>query len=161
VYVVATSAALLALVALISGYVPPRPLQAIGLMLWSSLVLLAISLFGSTFMPTLANSVVVFLMFGLSWLGGFVEAIGTTLESEPMVTLGIVASLIIPSDALWRGASYYLQPVSLIVMQSSSRGGGTIFSSATPPAPAMLVWSAVYLVGMIVAAVVTFDRRDL
>src|SRR5438045_9257681 len=37
--------------------------------------------------------------------------IGSIFSNQPMVNAGILASLLIPSDALWKGASFHLQPV--------------------------------------------------
>lgn len=161
VYVGAMGAGLLLIVGTIAGYSPPDPARALGLMLWEAWLLLALSLLGGSALPTLANGVAVFLLFGLAWIGGLIEAIGGALQSDAMVNLGIATSLLVPNDALWRAASYYLQPVALLAAQSAGPGAGIPFVSSTPPAPAMLLWSAGYLLAALVGAVALFGRRDL
>jgi Cu-processing system permease protein len=160
-YMLGTTALVLAVAMAISGYVPPRPLHAVALMVCSALLMLAVSLAGSTFLPTLSNGVVAFLLFGIGWMGGFVESLGIAMDSTAMVNIGIVTSLIVPSDALWRAASFYLQPAALLAVQSATQNPGLAFASGTPPAPAMLAWSAIYLVGMVCLAVAIFNKRDV
>ncbi len=160
-YVTISAVGLLLVVQWISGYVPPSPLRAVGLMVWSALLMMVLSLAGSTVLPTISNGVVCFLLFGLGWLGGFVEALGTSLENRAMIQIGVVTSLFIPNDALWRAASYYLQPSTLLILQSSGGGASIPFASPAPPATAMLVWASLYLIALIVAAVAIFDRRDI
>ena len=69
-------------------------------------------------------------------------------------------SLILPSDALWRGASYYLESPSMLAVLGAARGGIPFFSS-TPPAPALVVWAVGYVVVILAGAVLAFRRRDL
>src|SRR5205823_5437325 len=104
VYVGAMSALLLVIARLIAGYQPADAGRAVALMMLGSLLLLTVSLFGSTLMSTLANGVVVFTLFGLAWLGGIIEFIGGLLDNGTMVNLGIAVSLLIPSDGIWRAA---------------------------------------------------------
>src|SRR4030081_2919377 len=84
-------------------------------------LLLIISLFGSTLMPPLANGVIVFTLLGLAWLAGIIDCVGRLLQNAPdttgsdaMLNIGIGVSLLLPSDALWRGASYYLEVPSML-----------------------------------------------
>jgi ABC-type transport system involved in multi-copper enzyme maturation permease subunit len=145
----------------------PDPLNALGLMLLEGLLLLTLSLFGSTLMPTLANGVVVFTLLGLAWLGGIIEFVGRLLSNAPdstggvaMVNIGTAVSLLLPSDALWRGASFYLESPSLISVLSVARGGIPFFS-ANPPATPMIVWSIGYIAVVLAGSVVAFRKRDL
>ena len=85
-------------------------------------LLLTAGLLGSSFLPTLANAVVLFSLFGLAWLGGIVEFIGQAVANQTLVNLGVVVSLVFPSDAVWRAASYYLQP-PLFLGEAATRGG--------------------------------------
>lgn len=167
VYTAAMTGAVLLIARLIAGYEVPDPFTALGLMLLDGLLLLTLSLFGSTLMPTLANGVVVFTLLGLAWLGGIIEFVGRLLANAPdstgaqaMVNIGTVVSLILPSDALWRGASYYLESPSLLAVVGVTRGGMPFFS-ATPPASAMVVWSAGYVLVVLFGAVLAFRNRDL
>ncbi|MBI2938936.1 MAG: ABC transporter permease [Chloroflexi bacterium] len=160
-YVVVMSLALMAIAYFVTDFLPPAPLAAIGLMVLVTLVLLSLSTLGGTFLPTLANGVGLFLLYGLAWLGGMVETLGAALRSDTMVHIGIVVSLLIPSDVLWRSASFYLQPAAILAMQNVSTGGVVPFASATPPAAPMLIYTVLYTLGALGLAIAVFNRRDL
>jgi Cu-processing system permease protein len=166
-YVVAMTGAILLVARLVAGYEVPDPGPALLLMLLESVLLLTVSLFGSTLMPTLANGVVVFTLVGLAWLAGIIEFVGRLLQSAPdstggdaLLNIGTTVSLLLPSDALWRGASYYLESPTLLAAMGASRGGIPFFSS-TPPATALVVWAVGYVVVVLCAAVLAFGKRDL
>jgi Cu-processing system permease protein len=160
VYVAVMAWSLLMVSRAISGYEAPHPLQAIALMSLSAVVLLTVSLLGSSALSTLANGVLVFSLFGLAWLAGIIEVIGNAFGNQSMVTLGIVVSLIVPSDAIWRGASFYLQSPIALAGLSASRDS-LPFASAVPPTPALIVWSVIHVCVALASAVVIFSRRDL
>ena len=106
VYIVAMTGLVLLIARGISGYEVPDPLPALALMLLEGVLLLTVSLLGSTLLSTLANGVVVFTLLGLAWLGGIIEVVGRLLDNnETLLNVGTVVSLLLPSDALWRGAS--------------------------------------------------------
>jgi ABC-type transport system involved in multi-copper enzyme maturation permease subunit len=166
-YIVSMTGLILLVARSIAGYEVPDPGPALLLMLLEGVLLLTISLFGSSLMPTLANGVVVFTLLGLAWLAGIIEFVGRLLQNAPdttggdaMLNIGITVSLLLPSDALWRGASYYLESPSLLAMLSVSRGGIPFFSS-TPPATALVVWSIGYVAVVLGGAVLAFRHRDL
>jgi ABC-type transport system involved in multi-copper enzyme maturation permease subunit len=145
---------------LISGYTTPDPVRATLLMMLASIVLLTLSLLGSTVLSTLANGVVVFSLFGLAWLAGIIEVIGGALSNDAMLNIGTAVSLLIPSDAVWRGASYYvLSPLYLAGLQSTA--DGLPFVGNNPPATALVLWALIYPLVMLGAAVLTFSHRDL
>ena len=159
-YVGLMDALLLVLARLIAGYETPDPPRAIALMILSSIVLLTLSLWGSTLLSTLANGVVVFSLFGVAWLAGIIENLGGLIANDAMVNLGIAVSLLIPNDAVWRGASYYIQ--SPAALSAASAGRNPIpFASLDPPTAPLIVWAALYVVVCLGGAVLSFARRDL
>ena len=159
VYVGLMAGLLLLSARLISGYATPDPLRATLLMMLASIVLLTVSLFGSTLLSTLANGVVVFTLFGLAWLAGIIEWIGGALSNEAMLNIGTAVSLLIPSDAIWRGASYYIQ--SPLFLAALSAQEGIPFAGTSPPAAPLVVWGLLYPLLLLSGAVLTFARRDL
>jgi len=165
-YVVMMSAALLLTARVVAGYRPGDAAGVVGLMVLQVLILLAVSLLGSTVLPTLANGVVMLVLFGLAWLGGIIGFVGTIPPgNELMANLGTAVSLLLPADAVWRGASYHILPPSFLVASSFAGGGGQEiglpFGSTTPIAPAMLAWALAYPVACLALAVAAFRRRDL
>jgi Cu-processing system permease protein len=167
VYIVAMTGLVLLVARLIAGYEVPDPTPALLLMLLEGVLLLTLSLFGSTLMPTLANGVIVFTLLGLAWLAGIIEFVGRLLANAPdstgsnaMLNIGTAVSLLLPSDALWRGASYYLESPSMLAVLGASRGGIPFFSTLPPP-PAIVIWSLGYVVVILGGAVLAFRSRDL
>jgi ABC-2 type transport system permease protein len=163
-YVVVMSAALLLCARVVAGYEPGSAVRTIGLMILQVLVLLAVSVLGSTVLPTLANGVVMLALFGLAWLGGVIGFVGTVPPgNELLANLGTAVSLLLPADAVWRGASYHVLPPSLLVASSfADRGDIQLpFASTAPIAPAMLAWAVAYPLACLALAVAAFRRRDL
>jgi Cu-processing system permease protein len=163
-YVLVMSGSLLLIARVVAGYEAGDAVRVTGLMILEVLILLAVSLLGSTVLPTLANGVVMLTLFGLAWLGGIIGFVGTIPPgNEVMANLGTAVSLLLPADAVWRGASYHVLPSSLLVASSfvSSEEGGLPFGSTSPIAPAMLTWAVAYPVACLALAVASFRRRDL
>lgn len=163
VYVVGMAGALLLIARVVAGYEPVSPVRTLALLTLEVLFLVSVGMLGSTLLPTLGNGVLTFSLFGLAWLGGIVELIGTAVGNIGMANVGTAVSLAFPSDALWRGASYFAQSPTFLA-QTGAVGqvsGGIPFASTSPPALAIILWSAGYLLVVAVAARATFSRRDL
>ena len=159
-YVVMMAGLLLLAARLISGYSTPDPVRATLLVALAALALLTLSLLGSTLLSTLANGVVVFTLFGMAWLAGIIEFVGTALRNDAMINAATAVSLLMPADAIWRGASYYVQsPLFLAVLSSAT--SGIPFASTTPPATSMLLWAVLYVAACLAGAAFSFSRRDL
>jgi Cu-processing system permease protein len=158
-YVAVMATALLLVARVVADYRPVDPVRAVLLMALEAVLLLTVGLLGSTFLPTLANGVVLFSLFGLAWMGGIVEFVGDTVGNQTMVDLAVAVSLLFPSDAIWRAASYYLQPPTFLGAAVSR--GGIPFAALTPPTAALLAWSLAYPAAALLGALRTFARRDL
>ncbi|HEV2871473.1 MAG TPA: ABC transporter permease subunit [Actinomycetota bacterium] len=164
VYVVVMSAALLLVARVVAGYQPGDASRVVALMVLEVLILLAVSLLGSTVLPTLANGVVMLALFGLAWLGGIIGFVSTIPPgNELMANLGTAVSLLLPADAVWRGASFHLLPPSFLALSSFANGEevGLPFGSTSPMTGAMLAWAIAYPVASLALAVAAFRRRDL
>jgi len=158
-YVAVMGGLIPALAWLISGYQAFDPLRALGLMALGAILLLTVSLLGSTLFSTLANGVIAFTLFGLAWLGGIIEFTGGVVENPSMVNLGIVISLLVPSDAVWKAASFYAQ--SPLFLAIGGARGNVPFIGSAPPTPAMMAWALAYPIVFLLLAVRVFARRDL
>jgi Cu-processing system permease protein len=163
-YVVVMSTALLLVARVVAGYQPGDASRVVALMVLEVLILLAVSLLGSTVLPTLANGVVMLALFGLAWLGGIIGFVSTIPPgNELMANLGTAVSLLLPADAVWRGASFHLLPPSFLALSSFANGEevGLPFGSTSPMTGAMLAWAIAYPVACLALAVAAFRRRDL
>lgn len=141
---------------LIGDYTPPNVLRAYGLILLVALILLSLTMLGSTLFSTVANGVIVFMLYGMAITGGLVEQIGTALDNDVLVRIGVIVSVLVPSDSMWRLASYLVQPRIAVNFM-----GPTPFGTTVPPS-ALAVWYSVgYTVIMLCLAMLRFQRRDL
>ena len=136
------------------GYTPPNPLAGLLLLMLEALVLLSLSMLGGTRLSTLTNGVLLFMLYGVAFIGAWVEQIGALLQSHAAVNVGIVTSLLMPVEALWRRASYLMQPP---IMSSIP----TPFSGTSPPSQAMVIYAALYAAAALALAMRIFSRRDL
>lgn len=146
----------------VSGFVPPNPLL-VGVYLFAEgAILLTLALLLSTRLSPIATGVVGIAIFGTAWLAGVVGSLGTTFKIASLRTVGEVSRYILPTDGLWRGAIYYLEPQSFIANRLAGvESNGNPFFSQGPPSWAYLVWVAVWFLAVLVAGIVSFDRREL
>ncbi len=149
--------ALIGIVWAITHYLPPNPLPAILLIMLEGLVVLTLSILGGTRLPALANGVVVFMLYGLAFIAGWIEQIGAMLRNEAAINTGIVVSLFMPSEAMWKRAAYIMQPPFL----SNLGLDATPFGAASTPSPLMVGYAVLYVVAALALAVRLFSRRDL
>src|SRR5215208_4456724 len=90
-------------------YLPPHLPSGLSLIYLEALLMMTISLSCSSAMSALATGGAVFGLYGLAFIGGWIEQFGSLLQNQTAVKVGIVTSLIIPSEALWRRASFEMQ----------------------------------------------------
>jgi len=156
VYATALAAALLLGSRLVLGVTPPGVVPGVLLIDLSVLTLSALTLLTSTLMHTLTAGVAMVMAYALAWTGGVLHALGELLNIDVLATLGRDTRLLVPSDALWKAASYFLQPAAM----RSQEGPNPLFG-VTAPAPAFLLYAGVYVVVVFLAAGLAFQRRDL
>lgn len=161
VYVTLLSVGLLVGVRVITGFTPPQPWHAIALMDLNVLLLLTLTILGGTIFTTLSNGIGVFLLYGLGWAGGILRSIGSFTDTPLLVRLGHWSEFVMPADALWKGASYYLQTEQLLMFQRYSRGGGNPFIGSDPPSVTLVAWTLAYVILTLLAALALFRKRDL
>lgn len=117
-------------------------------------VLTATFLFGTWF-STLTNGVVVLGLHGLAFIGGWLEQIGTVTQSDRLVTLGILSSIIMPSESVWRRASYVMQSSTSRALDFSP------FATRSAPSGVMMLYAVLYLLVALSVALYHFRQRDL
>ena len=139
----------------IAGARPHNTERGALLVFLECLLLLTVTFACGTRFSTLANGVIVLGLHGLAFMGGWIEQIGAMTTSPRLVTLGIVSSLIMPSESMWRRASFEMQSSLTRSIQF------TPFSNASAPSPAMVGYAALYLLIALVVALYNFQERDL
>jgi len=138
-----------------SDYLPRNMLTGLSLIYLESLLVMTISLAGSSAMPALATGGMVFGLYGLAFLGGWIEQIGSLIPNPTAVQIGIVTSLMIPTEALWRRAAYEMQS------PLASTLGISPFGAFSVPSVLMIVYAIVYLFIVLGIAINTFQHRDI
>jgi Cu-processing system permease protein len=140
---------------LLAGYLPSNALLGLGLMGFNVLLLLSVSLMGGAVLSTLANGALVFGLYGLAFIGGWIEQFGSLLQNHAAINIGILCSLILPSEALWKRAAYEMQSPLVAAL------GVSPFSATSVPSPLMVVYAILYAALALGMAVRLFGRRDL
>lgn len=144
------------LVYLISGYRAANLPGGLAMIWLNSILLLGVSLLGGTMLSTLANGVLAFGLYGVAFVGGWVEQIGAFVQNQTAVNVGIITSLIIPSEALWKRAAFEMQSPLIRAL-----GFSPFFASTSVPSPIMIVYAVIYALGALLLAMRQFNRRDL
>jgi ABC-type transport system involved in multi-copper enzyme maturation permease subunit len=139
----------------ISGFVPAELGKAWPLMTLEMVLLMTVTLAGGTRLSTVTNGVLALGFYGVAFLGGFMELLGVVTGLTSVHTVGVIASLISPADAMWRLASYYLQPPLVRSL------GPMIFTTPSVPTPAMVWWALGFTALTLIWAIRSFQRRAL
>jgi Cu-processing system permease protein len=155
IYVSAMFGGVAAIGYFIAGVRPHKTQSGALLVFLECLLLLTVTLACGTRFSTLANGVIVLGLHGLAFIGGWIEQIGALTTSPRLVNLGIIASLIMPSESMWRRASFEMQSMLTRSIQFSP------FSNASAPSPAMVGYAALYLLIALGIALYNFQERDL
>jgi ABC-type transport system involved in multi-copper enzyme maturation permease subunit len=138
-----------------SGYVPDNLLIGLGLIYMESVLIMTITLMLSAAFPALATGGIVFGLYGLAFIGGWIEEFGALLQNDTAIKVGIITSLLNPSESLWKRAAFE--------MQTPLMGAffGSPFASLSVPSPVMMVYTFLYVIVVLFIAVRTFQTRDL
>jgi ABC-2 type transport system permease protein len=158
-YLLLMGGGVMGIIFLRSGYSAPHPLRALALIWLNDIVLLSVSLLGGARLSTLANGVLVFGLYGIAFIGGWIEQIGSFFRdqatSQVAINIGIITSLLMPSEALWKRAAHELQSPLTAVL------GVSPFSAGSYPSMAMIFYALLYIALAIVLAIRQFNGRDL
>lgn len=151
-----------AVVRVASGFMPPQPVTAAAYLFAEGAALLTLVLLLSTRLSALAAGVAGVAAFGIAWLAGVVGALGASFNIAALHTAGEVSQYIVPTDGLWHGAIFYLEPSSYLSLQISTAGdrGDPFFAAAAPSWP-YLAWAVIWFVLVLALSVASFERREL
>jgi ABC-type transport system involved in multi-copper enzyme maturation permease subunit len=146
------------IVYLITGYVMPNVWSGMSLIYLESLLIMSLTLACSSTFSTLATGGTVFGLWGLAFIGGFVEQFGALFQNSTVTNIGIISSLILPTEAVFRRAAYLMSPATLQALGLAASGPMFVFSV---PSSLMVVYAALYMLAVLALAVRQFARRDL
>lgn len=162
VYAIAAGGLAIGAVALVSGYLPPDPVLPILYLAGQALILLTLTVLLSTRLPPIAGGAIAVVAYGLAWMAGVLGKIGLAIGTTSLVTVSDAGRYLLPTDALWQGVVFGLEPSFVInsvgdqvVVRSSP------FFAAAPPSIAIVAWSGIWLVLVLVLAINQLRRREL
>ena len=168
-------AVLIALYAVLSGllemlgiqwataYLPPNPATAIAFVAAEGIVLMTLALLLSTRLAPMTGGVIALVLFFVGWIGGIALGIGQAFQNSTIINIGVGSRLLIPTDGLWHGAIFYLEPSDFLAAARAAgrvRAGNPFFADAALPVP-YLLWVVAWILILLVLANWSFARRDL
>jgi len=139
----------------IAGVTLQNPLRGGLLVYLECLLVLTATFVVGTWFSTLTNGVIVLGLHGLAFLGGWLEQMSGFAQGSGLVTLGVVSSLIMPTEAIWRRAAFLMQPPLAGALQSSP------FANVSVPSGAMVGYAGFYMLLTLALAIYHFQHRDL
>jgi len=162
VYVAATTTLELIVVRATTGYVPPGPVSLALYLSAEGIVIMSLTLLISTRLSGMTAGVISLVLFFLAWIGGIAGAIGEVFGSVGIKNAGTISQLLLPTDALWRGSVYELEPVLYRdVLGATTERAGNPFFVQSPPSAAYLAWAACWVVLIVSLTVWSLHRREI
>jgi ABC-type transport system involved in multi-copper enzyme maturation permease subunit len=163
-YTVLSGLLAIAVARLVSGYGPPEPVLAVAFLSGQALVLLTLTLALGSALPSIAAGAIAVVGFGLGWMAGVMAGVGSALGVELLARVAEASRWILPTDGLWRGVIYGLEPPLVVLIaagEAPELAEANPFYAATPPPLAFVVWSIAWMVLVMGLAAWRFERRDL
>ena len=139
----------------IGGVVTQHPVHGALLIFFECTIALSVTFMFGTWFSTLTNGVIVLGLLGLAFLGGWLEQMSGFTNGSRLAMVGIVSSLLMPSEAVWRRAAFEMQSPLSGALQF------TPFADISVPSLPMIGYAGVYLLIALSVAVYHFERRDL
>lgn len=156
VYVLLMAGGAMLVVYLQSGFAFQNVAAGLALMALAGVVMLTVCIAGGTRLSSLANGALAFMLYGLAFIGGWMEQIGAVLRNETAVDIGILAGLLMPSEVLWKKAVLLFNPQAGASFQVAGP-----FAVTSQPSEAMVFYAFVYVAALLLLALWSFSRRDL
>ncbi len=163
IYAIPAASIQMLLVQIVVGYSPPHPLEFLAFVVGEAVVILTFSLLLSTRFAGMVGGVSGLILWGLAWMGGIVGGVGLVFDNATLTHVGTASKLILPTDGLWRGAVWSLEPASLIAAARAAGAAAAAnpFFAADPPADLYLAWCMIWILFVLGLAVWSFTRKEL
>ncbi|HKC20678.1 MAG TPA: ABC transporter permease [Candidatus Dormibacteraeota bacterium] len=146
-----------------TGYVPPHPVQLTMFVAAEGLVLLSVGMMLSTRLSGITAGVIALVAWLMGWFAGVAGDIGTGLQNQALEDVGIISQIVLPTDGLWRGAIYAMEPDTYL---AALRAAGTFgranpFAATDPPPTPFLIWVVVWFAGVLALSIWSFRTREI
>ena len=146
-----------------TGYVPPHPIQLVLYVGMEGLALLSLGLLLSTRLSGITGGVIALVAWLMGWIGGVVGDIGAGLQNDAVEKVGVITHTILPTDLLWRGAIYALEPDAFLATMRAAGAAARAnpFFAADPPPILFLLWVVVWFGLMLGLSIWSFRTREI
>jgi Cu-processing system permease protein len=139
----------------IGGVMAQHPVRGALLVFLECIVALSVTFMFGTWFSTLTSGVITLGLLGVAFLGGWLEQMSGFTEGSRLAMVGIISSLVMPSEAIWRRAAFEMESPLAGSLQFSP------FADISIPSVAMIGYATVYLLVALAIAVYHFRERDL
>lgn len=139
----------------IGGVMVQHPFNGLALVFLECALAVTVTFLFGTWFSTLTSGVLVLGLLGVAFMGGWLEQMSGFTEGSRLAMVGIVSSLIMPSEALWRRAAFEMESPLSGSLQFSP------FADISIPSGGMIAYACVYLVVVLLIAMYHFRERDL
>jgi ABC-type transport system involved in multi-copper enzyme maturation permease subunit len=161
-YAVGSGLVAILVVSAISGFEPPNPLVPVAYLAGQALMLLSLTMLLSVRLPPIGGGAIAVVAFGLAWLAGVMGGVGKALHADVLTSVASVARILLPTDGLWRGVIFGLEPpVVIAAMSGQQLASGNPFFEAAPPPLAFVAWSVAWVILVMALAALLLRRREL
>jgi ABC-type transport system involved in multi-copper enzyme maturation permease subunit len=163
VYALPTTALQLFMVDRVVQYVPPHPLEFVAFIVAEAMVTLTLAIVLSTRLAGMVGGVVALILWGVGWIGGIVGGVGLALSNSTATHVGTAIRLILPTDGMWRGAVWALEPASVVaaLRNAGPAAASNPFFSGDPPEPLYILWTLAWIAVGLGVAIWSFERREV
>lgn len=125
------------------------------------IILLSVALWGSSRLSTLNTGILVVMLYGFAMVGGMMEQFGSMMkaageQSQGLINVGIISSLIMPTDVISRKMNSVL-----FSFGGTNFLSGSPFGAASEPSIWMMIYIGIYMVAMLYMTISYFNRRDI
>ncbi|OGO57088.1 MAG: hypothetical protein A2V85_17905 [Chloroflexi bacterium RBG_16_72_14] len=163
-YAAVSGSLAIGIVRLVSGHAPPEPQVAVAFLAFQAIAILTLALALGSRLPSMAAGAITVVVFGLGWFAGVLGNLAVAFDAAPLAAATDVVRVIVPTDGLWRGVVFGLEP-PLVLLLTTARGAAALeanpfFASAPPPA-AFVAWSVAWVALVLLAGMAAFRRREL
>ena len=144
------------------GYIPPEPISFIAFVIAEGIVIMTFALMLSTRLSGMVGGVVALVLFGIAWIGGIVGGIGSAFDNPGITHVGTATRLLLPTDGLWRGAVYALEPQAILATgaQAGPAAAANPFYASTAAPLSFELYVAGWVVLVLGLAVYSFHTRE-
>ena len=126
--------------------------------------MLTLALALGTRLPAIAAGAITAVLFGVGWFVGVLGSLAVVFDAAPLARAADVMRVIMPTDGLWRGVIYGLEPPLVLLIAAGrdpeAMAANPFFAGSPPPGP-FVAWSVVWVVIVLLAGIALFRRREL